>query len=99
MENPHTSINDYISCNSNGNIINSSSPFNYQVDYNYSYLKHYIKKSFEEYCLKIKRGRPLPQYKYFREKYLKNLIKENKNNTKKLNIIKKIFNISFSYIE
>lgn len=79
MENPHTSINDYISCNSNGNIINSSSPFNYQVDYNYSYLKHYIKKSFEEYCLKIKRGRPLPQYKYFREKYLKNLIKENKN--------------------
>lgn len=95
MENPHTSINNYNSCNSNGNIIDSSSPFYFQVDYNFSYLKHYLKKSFEEYCIKIKRGRPIPNNNILRKKYLDNLIKKSKNNTKKLKIIKKIFNISF----
>jgi hypothetical protein len=51
-------------------------------------------KSFEEYCLKIKRGRPIIGYKLYREKMINSLLKNNINNTKKLNIIKKIFNIS-----
>jgi hypothetical protein len=95
-QNPHTSINNFTTCSSSGIIINSSSPFNSPVEHQYAYLKHYQFRSFEELCLKIKRGRPIPNYKEFRLKKIKSLIEENKNNTEKMDIIKRIFNITFN---
>jgi len=99
--NPHTSINNLTTCSSSGKIINSSSPFNSPVEYQYAYLKHFHFRSFEELCLKIKRGRPVPNYEKIRLEKIIKLIKENKNNTEKMNIIKRIFNstlLSFYYI-
>ena len=92
--NPHTSINNYTTCSSSGRIINSSIPFNIPFEHKYAYLKHYQMKSFEEYCLKIKRGRPIPEYKIYKEKMIDKLIKENKNNSEKIKIINKVFNLS-----
>jgi len=97
--NPHTSINNFTTCSSSGMIINSSSPFIDQVEYQYAYLKHYHFRSFEELCLKIKRGRPVPKYKEYRLIFLKSLIEENKNNTEKMNIIKRIFNSTLNSFE
>ena len=95
-QNPHTSLNNYTTCSSSGKIINSSSPFNVPVELEYAYLKHYQMKSFEEYCLKLKRGRPVPQYLIYRKKKLYELIKNNLNNTLKIKIIENIFNISLN---
>ena len=72
--NPHTSINNFNTCSSSGIIINSSSPFNSPVEHQYAYIKHYHFRSFEELCLKIKRGRPVPNYKEFRLEKIKSLI-------------------------
>ena len=69
--NPHTSINKFIACSSSGKIINYTSPIIAPPDIKYAYLKHFQNKSFEEYCLKIKRGRPIPQYKTYREMKIK----------------------------
>ncbi len=96
-ENPHTSINNFTTCSSSGKIINSSSPYNTPIEHEYAYLKHYQMKSFEEYCLKIKRGRPISQYKIYRKKMIYNLFNNNLNNSNKLNIIKRIFNITSNY--
>jgi hypothetical protein len=93
-QNPHTSLNNYITCSSSGKIINSSSPFNLPIEFEFAYLKHYQMKSFEEYCMKIKRGRPVPQYMIYRKQKIYELIKDNINNNKKIKIIEKIFNIS-----
>ena len=55
-------------------------------------------KSFEEYCLKIKRGRPIPNYKLYQNERISYLFKLNlyinkyKNDISRLNILKKIFN-------
>lgn len=96
-ENPHTSINNFTTCSSSGKVINSSLPYNSPIEHEFAYLKHYQIKSFEEYCLKIKRGRPIPQYKIYRKQMIYNLFKNNLNNSKKLNIIKNIFNITSNY--
>ena len=95
--NPHSSSNNYISCSSSGKIIDSNSPFNEPPDYMYSYLKHFAKKSFEEFCYKLKRGWPDPTNNV---KWINELIKNNINNLKKKKIIKKIFNLkNFSKIQ
>ena len=92
-ETPHSCKNRYNSCNSSGKKVIPKEVIVDPPDYKYAYIKHYYKKSFEEYCLKIKRGWPDEADKI----YAKNiLIYENKNNSEKLNIIKKIFNISRS---
>ena len=93
ITNPHSSINKYFSCSSSGKRINSSIAYNNPPDIKYAFLKHYSYKSFEEYCMKIKRGSDgLP--KEFIKKKLKILLETNKNNQTKLNIIKKIFNLT-----
>jgi hypothetical protein len=86
--NPHTSLNSFTACSCSGKIINFKSPFNEPPDIKYAYLKHYHKKSFEEYCMKVKRGKPsyFPKYKIILDLY-----KKNKNNKEKLEIFKKIF--------
>ena len=96
-ENPHTSINNFTTCSTSGKIINSSLPFNFPIELEYAYLKHYQMKSFEEYCLKIKRGRPISDYRLYQKKMIYNLFKNNLNNPTKLDIIKKTFNITSNY--
>ena len=94
MKNPHTSLNNFTSCSSSGKIISHFLPCYKTPDLKYAYLKHFHFKSFEEFCIKIKRG--------FADSYNKNIqsritrfINDNKNDKHKLKIIKKIFNISF----
>jgi len=94
VQNPHTSLNNFTTCSSSGKIINSSSPYNIPAELNFAYLKHYQVKSFEEYCLKIKRGRPIPGFNIYRKKKIYSLIISSINDTKKLDIINKVFNIS-----
>ena len=57
MANPHTSTSNYISCSSSGKFVQFDSPFIFPPDYSNAKLKHYYYKSFEEYCIKIKRGK------------------------------------------
>ena len=52
----HSSLMNYICCNSLGEIIDSENNHNIQINYTYAFLKHYYTKSVEEYCLKTKRG-------------------------------------------
>lgn len=92
VNNPHSSVNNYISCSSSGKIIDSSSPYNFPAEYKFAYLKHYQMKSFEEYCLKIKRGRPIPNYKLYQNERISYLFNKYKNDISRLNILKKIFN-------
>ena len=93
-DNPHTSLNKVVACSSSGKIIDYKSPINEPPDYTFAFLKHLQYKSFEEYCLKIKRGRPIKNYKNYREEKIKQLFESNKNNSEKLNILIKIFNSS-----
>ena len=83
MSNPHTSLLNITSCSSSGNIIKSYSPLNIPPDYSNAKLIHYHFKSFEEYCLKIKRGKA-DRKKDINDKILlqnyKNLYFSNKNN-------------------
>ena len=93
VRNPHTSLNNFISCSSSGKIINSLSPYNVPPDIKYAYLKHFHYKSFEEFCIKIKRGYADSLNKKLVNK-IKKFFNENKKNNTKLKIMKKIFNIS-----
>ena len=49
--NPHSSGYNITSCSSSGKYIDSKTPFVYPPDYKKAFLKHFYKKSFEEYCL------------------------------------------------
>ena len=95
MINPHTSLNNFTSCSSSGKIINYSSPFNLPPDIKYAYLMHYHFKSFEEFCIKIMRGNADSLNKK-KTDIIKGFIKKNKNDKKKLKIMKKVFNLSFN---
>ena len=55
--NPHSSNLNVTSCSSSGKIITSDSPFNQPPDFTNAKLKHYYYKSFEEFCIKVKRGK------------------------------------------
>ena len=92
--NPHTSVVNFTACSSSGKIVKYKSPFINPPDIKFAFLKHHQNKSFEEYCIKIKRGRPIvkSKSKRYREKWIIQLFKNNKNNPEKLSILKKIFN-------
>lgn len=102
MPNPHSSLLNITSCSTSGKIIKSDSPFNNPPDYLNAKLIHYHYKSFEEYCLKIKRGKA-DTYKNRSEKFIlqryKLIYSLNKNIPEKLKIIKKIFNDSYFNIK
>ena len=89
--NPHSSLIKFKSCSSSGKFVNSKTPFIEPPDYKYAFIKHYYTKSFEEYCIKIKRGWPDKKDKNFSKN---NLIKENRNNNERMKIIRHIFNLS-----
>jgi len=98
LGNPHTSLLNYTSCSSSGKIIKFDSPSNSPPDYTNAKLKHYFYKSFEEYCIKIKRGKcdhPLNESNKIAYQRFKNLYDTSKNNVEKIKILKKIFNDSF----
>lgn len=98
MRDPHTSLLNITSCSTSGKIIQSNSPYNNPPDYLNAKLVHYHYKSFEEYCLKIKRGKAdttKAKSENFTLQQYKLLYSSNKNNVEKLKIIKKIFNDSF----
>ena len=90
-ENSHTSIDTFKSCSSSGKRISGKTSFVNPPDFKNAFIKHYYFKSFEEFCLKLKRGWPDSTDKI---KWISNLLNENKNSKSKLNIIKKILNIS-----
>ena len=98
MGNPHTSLLNFTSCSSSGEIVKFDSPYIFPPDYTNAKLKHYYYKSFEEFCIKIKRGkgdRPLTEKNKIIYQYFIDLYKKSKNNIEKTKIIKKIFNESF----
>ena len=88
---PHSSFNNFNSCSSSGRKVDSSSPFIEPPDYKHASLKHFGIKSFEEFCYKLKRGWPDPTDSLI---WIKSIIKGYQNNIEKLNIIKKVFNIT-----
>lgn len=88
---PHSSSNQFIACSSSGRRIDSKTPFLEPPEYEYAEIKHYGRKSFEEYCKKLKRGWPDSTNSNL---WIIDLIKNNQNNINKLNIIKNIFNIT-----
>ena len=96
MLNPHSSRLNITSCSTSGKIIRSDSPFNDPPDYLNAKLIHYYYKSFEEYCLKIKRGKAdiVKNDSIILRRY-KKVYSLGKNNSEKLKIIKTIFNDSF----
>ncbi len=93
MLNPHSSNFKLIACSSSGKIVDYKSPFNIPPDIKYAFLKHYHYKSFEEYCIKIKRGKADSLNVNLFKKLL-TFYKINKNEPDKVNIMKRIFNLS-----
>lgn len=94
---PHTSLLNVTSCSSSGKIIEFDSPFNKPPDYTNAKLKHYCYKSFEEYCLKLKKGRADCNKNKGKEilyNTLKGLYVQIKNNSEKLKIFNRLFNDS-----
>ena len=98
MQNPHTSDNNYISCNSLGDKIDSRSIGNIPPTFKNAYLKHYATKTIEEYCEKIKRGRSDLKVTYddkTMKEYFDYFFTRNKITKQKLDYIKKIFNYTY----
>ena len=68
-------------------MIDFSSSFNDPPDIKYAFLKHYHYKSFEEFCIKLKRGKP-DQDNHDLILRLKSFYQQNKYDLNKLNIMK-----------
>ena len=96
MINPHTSNNDYICCVPTGEKIDSKTPFNYQPNYDETYIKHYNTKTLEEYIKKAKRGSATRVFvkdeKFWRTKF-EYFFSINKKTKEKLDYIKKVLNL------
>ena len=93
--NPHSSGNKFISCSSSGKQIPFNSPFNEPPDIKFAFLKHYWFKSFEEFCIKLKKGKA-DSDNYNLSKKIMAFYQQNKYDINKLNIMKKIFNLSLN---
>ena len=93
--NPHSSLWNFTSCSSSGNIVEYNSPFVNPPDFTNAHLKHFYYKSFEEFCIKAKRGKcdmTKQESNKLVDSTLKIIYEQNKNNPEKLKIINKIFN-------
>ena len=99
MANPHSSSsNKFIACSSSGKIISPSSFLSHPPDYKNAFLKHYYFKSFEEYCIKIKRSRSdmtSTENKNNILSIIKDLYLKNKGNKIKIKILKNVFKEDF----
>ena len=99
MDNPHSSSNYLTSCNSMGNITDSTTFYSSPSNHEYSYLKHYPTKTIEEYCNKIKKGRADLLIKLNNktlENYFNYFFERNKKTKNKIEYFKKTFNFSIS---
>ena len=95
LNNPHTSLLNITTCSSSGKLISYLSPFNDPPEITNAILKHYYYKSFEEFCIKQKRGKgdhKKEGNKLLVESSFKNFYLSNKNDTEKLKIVLRIFN-------
>ena len=90
--NPHSSYKKFISCSCSGKIIDYQSPYIDPPDTSFAILKHYQYKSFEEYCIKLNRGKADSLNENFKL-IINQFYEENKSNKDKVKIMKKIFNI------
>ena len=90
--NPHSSFEKFTSCSSSGKIIDYQSPYNDPPDTSFAILKHYQYKSFEEYCIKLNKGKADNLNENFK-KILNKFYEENKSNKEKVKIMEKIFKI------
>ena len=90
---PHSSRHKLKTCSPSGKRIDYSSAFNEPPDIKYAFLNHYHFKSFEEYCIKLKRGKP-DRHNRNLIKNIKNFYQKNKNDPNKLNIMNKVFNLT-----
>ena len=103
MPNPHSSSsNKFITCSSSGKIISPTSFFIEKPEYTIAVLKHYIFKSFEEYCMKIQRSRSDLTSKENKNnimEIIKNLYLQNKGNKTKIKILNTIFKEDFLSIK
>ena len=88
VENPHTSSDDnFIACNSIGQKIKNSSPFNTPFQFENAFLKHFYTKSAEEFKKKITRGRasfPLDHSKQLKIERLNAFFDVNKMSKRKM---------------
>lgn len=90
--NPHSSNKRFRACTSSGKKTSYKDFYVNPPDIEYAILRHYKYKSFEEACIKLKRGRA-----DLDANIKKNMIlyyEEYKNDTIKLDIMKKIFNLT-----
>ena len=97
LDNPHSSQKKFISCSCSGKIIDYKSPFNEPPDISCAFLKHYHYKSFEEFCIKLKRGKP-DSFNENLNKKIKDFYEKNKYNKDKVKIMKKIFNFNLKFL-
>ena len=93
----HTSLMNYTSCNSNGDIIKYNVNYNKKINYTYSVLKHFYTKSVEEYVNKTKRGEAFFNSVYINNnrkyKKINNYFIYNKKTIEKINLFKKLFSL------
>lgn len=82
-------------CNSIGEIINNYNSYSvWKIVHKYGYLKHFTTKTVEEYCAKIKRGRPRGK-KYAIPDRVKLFFRHNNFTKAKLKFFEKTLNMSF----
>ena len=49
LNNPHSSINNYITCIPTGQRTDSNSPYHTPPNHEYAYIQHHVTKSLEEF--------------------------------------------------
>jgi len=82
-------------CDSKGNLRKIYNPFAISPPiFDYGYLKHFTTKTAEEYCTKMKRGRPRGR-KYDLNERVKLFFYHNKFSEEKLKVFENTFNMSF----
>ena len=98
LKNPHSSINNYITCIPTGQRTDSNSPFHTPPNHEYAYIQHHVTKSLEEFIEKSERGRSDCEVK-INTKYWKGRFDfyfgRNNKTKEKLDYIKKKLNINY----
>ena len=97
--NSHTSGARIRNCNSIGKEIKYDAHLVDPPIYEIAYLKHYISKTIEEFCIKIKRGYPIKfvflEGNSLLKRYFDGFFRKSKKTKEKLDYIKKIFNYTY----
>ena len=95
--NPHTSKENYTSCDNRGKIIAHDTPFN-PPTYDYAFIKHYCTKTIEEFCMKTERGYPDQIVRFTRKYWIRKFgyfFALSEKTKEKLDYIKRRYNIDY----